>query len=115
VTHRVFPLLDPAWRPWPKGEGRSRMRDLMERFAGGLGGGEVEVVPGAEWTVRSTLREALDTVRARMCSTIRVHPEDRVLAAADTVERALVAEGHDLDAPVEARNGVRFLVARLPG
>jgi hypothetical protein len=111
VTHRVLTLLDPAWRP--KGDGRSRMRDLMDRFAGRLGGGEVEVVPGAEWTARWTLRGALETVRARTWSTIRGHLEDCVAAAADAVERRLVAEVREIDAAVEAREGVRPLVAQL--
>lgn len=113
VVERVFPRLDASWTPWPRGDGRSRMLDLIERFTARLGGASIEVVPAAEWTVRSTLREALDTVRARTWSSIRVHAEDRVLAAAAAVERELVAAGRDLDAPVEGRQGVRLLVARL--
>lgn len=111
VIERVFRRLESGWRPWPTGE-RSRMRDIFDRLAAALGGGPAEVIPGPEWDVPRTLRGVLAEVRARRWSTIRVHPEERVLAAADAAERALVAEGHDLDAPRTDGEGVRFLVAR---
>lgn len=110
VIERVFPRLVPGWTRWPTGE-RSRMRDLFERVVARLGGGAIEVLPLAEWTSRRSLRSILGDVRERLWATIRVHPEDRVLAAADAAERDLVAEGHDLDEAREDREGVRLLVA----
>lgn len=90
------------------------MLDLFESVTARVGARPVEIVPVAEWTIPRTLREALDSVRSQKWSSVRVHPRQRVLAAADAAEGDLVALGHDLDAPGQDLAGVRLLVSRTP-
>lgn len=115
VLERVMPRLVPDWTPWPKGA-RSHDLELFEEAVAGIGGASgVEVLPLADWGVPRTLREALAEARSRTWSSLRIHPADRVDAAADEAARELLAAGHDLDAVGEDREGVRLLVARLGG
>lgn len=113
VLSHVMPRLVADWAPWPQGE-ISRSRGQLRELLAHLGGDEIEIGPLMTFPARTSLREALGHVRARTWWTCRVHPAEAVERAADVAERELVAEGADLDAPLEANAEARLVVGRLP-
>lgn len=114
VLAHVMPQLGDSWRPWPKGQDGSRDRALLRELLGHLGAEETAVFPCASLPSVHTLRRHLDDVRERIWSRFRTHTEEEARSAADAAERALLAEGADLDAPVEESLDIRLIVARLP-
>jgi SAM-dependent methyltransferase len=113
VLEIVMPLLAEEWKPAPAGDD-SRSRRHLRELLGHLGGEEIEVGPILTFPSATTLRDVLTHVRERTWSKCRAHPSDAVARAADEAERLLLAEGADLDAPVDAPVEVRLIVGRIP-
>lgn len=112
VLALVMPELGVPFKPWPSGDD-SRGRRLLRELMGHLGAHEEAVGPVLSFPATTSLREALEAVRARTWWTCRVHAEDDVRRAADLAERRLVADGADLDAPEDAPVEVRLVIGRL--
>jgi len=114
VIEIVKAQLDGSFEPWPTGDD-SRDRRLLRDLLGHMAGDEVEVVPIDVYPNTTSLREALDDVRARKWWTFRVREAAECARAADAAERRLVEEGADLDARADEPVVVRLLVGRLRG
>jgi SAM-dependent methyltransferase len=114
VLSVVKPLLFGEEPIVPDGTGKpTRDQEFLRTLLAHAGGEEVDVVRTGTYPASTSLREALDDVRARKWWRYRVCAPQDCARAADHAERALLAEGADLDAPVEEPVVVQLLVGRL--
>ncbi len=113
VLAHAMPHLVPDWAPWPE-NAISRSRGQLRELLGHLGAAEADAGPLMTFPAHSSLREALHHVRERTWWSCRVHPAETARRAADLAERALAAEGADLDAPLDAHSEARLVVGRMP-
>ncbi len=112
VLGLVLPQLEGDYRPWPTGDD-SRDRRLFLALLAHLDADEVEAAPLGAFPATTSLREAVEHVRARTWWTFHRHDADACARAADAAILRLVAEGADLDARVDEPVVVRLLVGRL--